>query len=102
MSATPAAPAPELESIFGAFVVMARELVRIAAGGPASTLVAELDAGMQRGAFVRLEFGLGPAGPLGLSLYAVRPGDGQAVELVTIAAPASEVGFRFGERSTIG
>ena len=93
-SAAPTAPAPELESIFGAFVVMARELVRIAAG-PGSTLVAELDAGMERGAFVRLEFGLGSAGPIGLALYAVRPVDGQAVELVTIPAPASEVPFRF-------
>lgn len=91
-----AAPASELEPLFGALVVMARELVRIAADAD-SGLAAELDAGMQRGGFVRMEFGLGSAGPIGLTLYAVRPGDGQAVELVTIAAPASEVAFRFAE-----
>ena len=70
---------------------MARELVRIAAGGPDSTLVAELDAGLAaRPRSCAWSSASDRPGRLGLTLYAVRPGDAAAVELLTI--PGAGVG----------
>ena len=94
MSVALPVPAPELEALFGALVNMARDMVRIATG-PESVGVAELDMALERGAFVRMEFGLGSAGPISLTLNLVAPWHG-AVELGTVAAPASKVAFRFG------
>lgn len=90
----PAHEEAALRTAFGAMADMVRALVTLA--GPPD-LARWLDIGLEGGAFLRMEIGIGRAGPIGAGLMVVNMA-GEARELVYLAAPPTETPFTFVQR----
>lgn len=85
-------------SLFAALSDLTRQVARLALHDHPGS-IDQLDRCLERGAFVKVEFGIGSAGALGLNLIAVLA-DGQAVELACLPAPALHEPFRIGAAQT--